>query len=84
MKKDELVVVMTFNRVNNASLYQALLESAGIKSYLLDENMGTVLPVGGMLEIRLAVAPEDEKKAREILSADFDHESFKQESKNSK
>lgn len=80
MERDDLVVVMTFNRVNNASMHQALLESAGIKSYLLDANMGQVLPVGGMLEVRLAVAPKDEKKAREILSADFDHESFKKDS----
>ncbi len=77
MERDDLVVVMTFNRVNNAEMHQALLASAGVQSYLLDENMGVALPVGGMLQVRLAVASKDEKRAREVLSADFDHEEFK-------
>lgn len=81
MKRDDLVVLMTFNRVNDANLNQALLRSAGVESYLLDENMGTLLPVGGAFEIRLAVARENEAKAREVLAADFDKEDFKKETK---
>lgn len=84
MEKNDLVVLMTFARVNDAELHRSLLESAGIEAYVLDEFMGTVFPVGGDLEVRLAVAGKNEKKAREILAADFDHESFKAESKASK
>ncbi len=75
---------MTFTRVNNASMHKALLESVGIKAYVLDEYMGTVFPVGGDLQVRLAVAKEDEAKAREILAADFDKAGFKEDSKNMK
>ncbi len=84
MEKNDLVVLMTFTRVNNASMHKALLESAGIKAYVLDEYMGTVFPVGGDLQVRLAVAKEDEAKAREILAADFDKAGFKEDSKNMK
>lgn len=81
MERDDLVVLMKFDRVNNAALHKSLLESAGIQAYILDEYMGTVLPAGGGLQVRLAVAQSDEKKAREILAADFDEDSFKHEVK---
>ena len=84
MERDDLVVLMTFDRINNASLHKSLLESAGVKAYILDEAIGTVIPVGGDLNIRLAVARKDEKKAREILAADFDKAAFREEVKNTK
>ncbi len=84
MERDDLVILTTFDNANRAALQKSLLESAGIEAYILDEALGTVFPVGGDLEVRLAVATKDEKKARAILAADFDHEAFKQEVKNTK
>ena len=65
----ELVTLKTFDQYFSAHILSARLEDAGIPVYLLDEHTVTIDPIltnaiGG---IKLAVAKEDERAARELL-----------------
>lgn len=70
IQQRKLVVIEQFREPQPALLLKGLLESAGIETFLVDENMirmdwfySTLL--GG---VKLAVAEEDAEAAREILS----------------
>ncbi len=81
MNQSDVVTLMRFNSVGEAEIVKTLLESAGITAVLQNAVVASVLPVyGGMLDIRLVVAREDEKKARQILGARFDEQEFEEES----
>lgn len=77
MENKEAVVIKKFNSLNEAQLYKALLESAGVMTRMRNDITAQVLPAyGGMMEVELLVSAEDEQKAREILAAKFDEEEF--------
>lgn len=64
-------VVETYNNSFSANLAKGLLEEAGIKAYVLDENMGIVAGVFNtdLLPIRLTVNDKDYLEALKVLAA---------------
>ena len=78
MDNSKLSVLKTFSSAGEASIYQSLLESNGIRCELLNEGISDILPIPGDLsKIRLEA---DAAKAEEILAAGFDQEEFDTES----
>ena len=71
-KQDGLVIVFV-GSVFDATLAKNLLESAGIGSFLLDEQMGRLIPsyvsAFGAGAVKVAVRPVDADESREVLSA---------------
>jgi len=62
----ELVTIAEFDNVNQAYVLKTRLEAAGIKVFLLNENLNTILPqvFGG---VKLQVNLHDSFKAMDIL-----------------
>lgn len=82
--KSKVVSVMSFNSVMEAQLYQALLESAGVRAHLQNDIATQVYPpIGMLLPVNILVAEEDQEKAREILGAKFDIDEFKRQANSS-
>ena len=79
MDNSKLSVLKTFSSAGEASIYQSLLESNGIRCELLNEGISDILP-GDLSKIRLVVNEADAAKAEEILAAGFDQEEFDTES----
>ena len=75
MDNSKLSVLKTFSSAGEASIYQSLLESNGIRCELLNEGIS-----GDLSKIRLVVNEADAAKAEEILAAGFDQEEFDTES----
>ena len=70
-----------FSTSGEAAIYRSLLESAGIPAMTVGEYIHDIYPIGeSWAGIELRVAPEDEQRAREILSAHFDEAEFERES----
>ena len=71
-ERDSLVIVFA-GSVFDATLAKNLLESAQIESFLLDEQMGRLIPVYisafGAGAVKVAVRPSDAEESREVLSA---------------
>ena len=68
MDNSKLSVLKTFSSAGEASIYQSLLESNGIRCELLNEGISDILPIPGDLsKIRLVVNEADTAKAEEIL-----------------
>jgi len=64
---DGPIVVQTFSSVMDAQLAKALLESEGIKAFVLDANS----PLIGQLfmgRVRLAVSGSDAERAKAVLA----------------
>ena len=81
MDNSKFSVLKTFSSAGEASIYQSLLESNGIRCELLNEGISDILPIPGDLsKIRLVVNEADTAKAEEILAAGFDQEEFDTES----
>lgn len=79
---EKVVTIMTFGSAMEAEIYRSLLESAGIAAQLQNDLATQVLPsLGELVSVKLLVAEEDEARAREVLSAKFDAEEFKRETK---
>lgn len=77
---NEAVIVASYNSVNEAQLFKALLESAGVETRMQNDITAQVLPAyGGMMQVNLLVSPDDEARAKEILEAGFDEKKFEQE-----
>ena len=70
--RDDLVIVFA-GSVFDATLAKNLLDSAGIESFLLDEQMGRLIPsyisAFGAGAVKVAVRPTDEGESLEVLSA---------------
>jgi hypothetical protein len=63
--KDRIVVVKIFNDSLAANFAQSKLRDEGIESFLADENVVGLNPLGG---IELKIFSNDLKKAKKILS----------------
>jgi len=63
--KDEIVVLKIFNNPVTADFAQNKLKEEGIQSFLVDENVVGLNPLGG---IELKIFSNDLEKAKEILS----------------
>ena len=60
MDNSKLSVLKTFSSAGEASIYQSLLESNGIRCELLNEGISDILPIPGDLsKIRLVVNEAD-------------------------
>ena len=80
MDNSKLSVLKTFSSAGEASIYQSLLESNGIRCELLNEGISDILPIPGDLSKIRLVVNADAAKAEEILAAGFDQEEFDTES----
>jgi len=67
MEFRDLVTVRTFGNVAEAELAKGLLDSAGIESFLFDENMGRLYWVNVTQGIKLRVDAENAEDANRIL-----------------
>ena len=69
MTKDEVVVVENFSTRMEAEMAAGVLEAEGIYALVTaDDAGGTYPPLQYLRGVRLIVSPEDEKRAREILT----------------
>jgi predicted house-cleaning noncanonical NTP pyrophosphatase (MazG superfamily) len=63
--KDDIVVLKIFNDSFAANLAQNKLQEEGIESFLVDENVVGLNPLGG---VELKIFSRDLEKAKKILS----------------
>ncbi|MFI5186647.1 MAG: putative signal transducing protein [Chitinophagales bacterium] len=63
--KDEIVVLKVFNDALEANFVQSKIKEEGIESFLVDENVVGLNPLGG---IELKIFSNDLEKAKKILS----------------
>jgi hypothetical protein len=63
--KDEIVILKVFNGLLEANFVQNNLRNEGIESFLIDENVVGLNPLGG---IELKIFSNDREKAEKILS----------------
>ncbi len=69
MSRDEAVVVERFLNRLEADMAAALLEAEGIQAFVsADDAGGAYPPLQYIRGVRLLVFPEDEDRARQILS----------------
>ena len=69
MTQDEVVVVENFSTRMEAEMAAGVLEAEGIYALVTaDDAGGTYPPLQYLRGVRLIVSPEDEKRAREILT----------------
>ncbi len=67
--QDEVVVVETFSTRMEAEMAAGVLEAEGIYAVVTaDDAGGTYPPLQYLRGVRLIVSPEDERRAREILT----------------
>lgn len=62
----ELVTIAEFNNVNRAHLLKSRLEAEGIRVYLTNENLNSILP-GGFSSVKVQVSLTDSFKAMDVL-----------------
>lgn len=65
-----MVTLRTYFNVAEAGYAHSLLESQGLKPFLLGENMFTLEPVNAIGGIRLQVPPDQVEEARRILAGE--------------
>ena len=69
MTQDDVVVVENFSTRMEAEMAAGVLEAEGIYALVTaDDAGGTYPPLQYLRGVRLIVSPEDEKRAREILT----------------
>ena len=64
--KDEIVVLEIFTDPAIAAIAQGKLQEQGIESFIHDENVMGLNPLGG---VKLKIFSKDVEKARDVLSA---------------
>ena len=69
MTQDDAVVLEKFSSRMEAQMAAGLLEAEGINTFISADDAGGIYPpLQFFLGVRLIVAPEDERRAREILA----------------
>ena len=63
--KAETIVLATFTDISAAKIAQAKLEGNGIKSFLNDENVLGLDPVGG---VELKIFEKDKSAAQDVIA----------------
>ncbi|HIW97100.1 MAG TPA: DUF2007 domain-containing protein [Candidatus Tidjanibacter gallistercoris] len=76
MKDREFATVARFSSMEQAQVVKAMLDSMGVENQIVNDIAADILP---MLErdIRIIVNTSDLPRAREIMKAKFDKDSFK-------
>ena len=67
---EELVDIAEFNTVNEAYLLKARLESEGIRVFLQNENMNTLLFGASFASVKLQVRLSDSFRAMDLIYED--------------
>ncbi len=63
----ELVKIAEFDSINEAYIIKSRLESEGIRVYLLNETLNSLLPTGGFNNVIIQVPLEESMRAMDIL-----------------
>jgi hypothetical protein len=63
----KLVTIAEFDQVNEAHVIKGRLEAEGIRCYLTNENLNTILPSFGFTRVKLQVSENDGIKAFDIF-----------------
>ncbi len=66
MAQDKTIVLHTYNEMQEAIMIQEKLKANGIESFLNDENVMGLDPVGG---VELKIFEKDKKAAEKIIAA---------------
>ncbi len=66
----ELVTIAEFDNVNQAYLLKARLESEGIRVYLLNENIQSILPAFAFGGVKVQVNLRDSFRAMDVIYED--------------
>ena len=76
MKDREFATVARFSSMEQAQVVKAMLDSMGVNNQIVNDIAADILP---MLErdIRIIVNTADLPKAKQLMKAKFDKESFK-------
>ena len=76
MKDREFATVARFSSMEQAQVVKAMLDSMGVNNQIVNDIAADILP---MLErdIRIIVNTADLPKAKQLMKAKFDQESFK-------
>lgn len=67
----ELVTIAEFDNVNQAYLLKARLESEGIRVYLQNENINSLLPVATFTMVKVQVNLHDSFKAMDVIYEEY-------------
>lgn len=82
MKRDKtkVVVLKSFNSIEQAQMAKALLESADVEVRLQNELVAQLLPFGNnFMQVNLLTREEDVERAKSVLSAGFDEKELEKE-----
>jgi thiamine biosynthesis protein ThiC len=63
----ELVTIAEFENVNQAYVLKSRLEAEGIKVFLQNENLNSVMGLGGFASVKVQVALQDSFRAMDVL-----------------
>ena len=76
MKDREFATVARFASMDQAQVVKAMLDSMGVDNQIVNDIAADILP---MLErdVRIIVNTSDLPKAKQLMKAKFDRESFK-------
>jgi hypothetical protein len=66
MTQDKTIVLHTYNEMQEAVMIQSKLKENGIESFLNDENLMGLDPVGG---VELKIFEKDKTAAEKIIAA---------------
>ena len=66
MTQDKTIILHTYNEMQEAVMVQYKLKENGIESFLNDENLMGLDPVGG---VELKIFEKDKKAAEKIIAA---------------
>ncbi len=64
---EELITIAEFDNVNQAYLLKSRLESEGIRVFLRNENMNSILPGPSFTTVEVQVNLKDSFKAMDII-----------------
>lgn len=63
----ELVTIAEFDNVNQAYLLKSRLEAEGIRVYLQNENINSILPVATFTTVKVQVNLKDGFRAMDVI-----------------
>lgn len=67
MSTNELITIAEFQNVNEAYVLKSRLEAEGIRVYIINENVNTILPSAPFAKVKLQVNLNDAFHAVDIL-----------------
>ena len=68
-ENDKLVTIAAYAAIHDAEFAKSQLESEGIKTTIVGENVHGLYPADGMLNVELKVFESDTERAKSILES---------------